>query len=211
MKPYSWLPLAVLLGIVGVAQAQPAYGPGPGAYPGSGAYRMPPRANPGAEAAATLREGLDKMLAFLGQEEKPNKLQVAAFLDGTIAPYFDFDYMAKWVAGPGYAAMSKEQREAMAASLEARFLGTLASRLAKYKEQQVRFFRPRRGPRGAVSVQVGILRPGGYPSKLEFRMYRSADGWKVYDVMANGRSAVAHYRQQSKRSSGPGRPAPYGG
>ena len=208
MKPYFWLSMAVLLGVVSVAQAQPTYGPGPGAYPRSGAYPMAPRVNPGSEAAAKLREGMDKMLAFLGQEETPNKLQVAAFLDGTIAPYFDFDYMAKWVAGPGYAAMSKEHREAMAASLEARFLGTLASRLAKYKGQQVRFFRPRRGPRGAVSVQVGIQSPGGYPSKLEFRMYRSADGWKVYDVMANGRSAVAHYRQQSKRSSRPGRPAP---
>lgn len=202
MRPYFWLPLAVLLGMAGVVQAQLPYGPGPGSYP--------TRANPGSEAATMLREGMDKLLVFLDQEEKPNKLQVAAFLDGAIAPYFDFDYMAKWVAGPGARAMSEEQRAALAASLEARFLGTLASRLAKYKGQKVRFLRPRRGPRGAVSVPVGVLRPGGYPSKLEFRMYQSADGWKVYDVMANGRSAVAHYRQQSRRSSGSARPVPYG-
>jgi phospholipid transport system substrate-binding protein len=203
MKPYFWLPLAVLLCIVGTAQAQPPLRPGPVAYPAV-------RANPGTEAAATLREGMDKLLGFLGQEEKPNKLQVAAFLDGTIAPYFDFDYMAKWVAGPGYSAMGAERREALSAALEARFLGTLAGRLAKYKGQQVRFFRPRRGARGAVSVRVGILRPGGYPSKLDFRMYRSADGWKVYDVVANGRSAVSYYRQQSKRAAAAGRRAPYG-
>jgi len=119
--------------------------------------------------------------------------------------------MAKWVAGRGYAAMSTEQRAALAASLEARFLGGLAGKLAKYKGQQVRFFRPRRGPRGAVSVPVGILRPGGYPSKLEFRMYRADGGWKVYDVLANGRSAVAYYRQQTKRSPTPGRRSTYGG
>jgi hypothetical protein len=41
-------------------------------------------------------------------------------------------------------------------------------------------------------------------------MYRAEDGWKVYDVMANGRSAVAYYRQQTKRSPAPGRPTPYG-
>lgn len=204
MKPYFWLPLAVLLGIGSVAQAQPPYGPRPGAYAPA------QRAHPGSEAAATLREGMDKLTAFLDREETPNKLQLAAFLDGTIAPYFDFDYMAKWVAGRGYPAMSTEQRAALAASLEARFLGTLAGKLAKFKGQQVRLFRPRRGPRGAVSVPVGILRPGGYPSKLEFRMYRADDGWKVYDVMANGRSAVAYYRQQAKPSPAPGRPAPYG-
>lgn len=205
MKPYFWLPLAVLLGIGSVVQAQPPYGPRPGYYAPA------QRVNPGAEAAATLREGMDELTAFLNRKETPNKLQVAAFLDGTIAPYFDFAYMAKWVAGRGYSAMSTEQRAALAASLEARFLGTLAGKLAKYKGQQVRFFRPRNGPRGAVSVPVGILRPGGYPSKLDFRMYRADDGWKVYDVMANGRSAVAYYRQQTKRSPAPGRPAPYGG
>ena len=207
MKPYFWLSLAVVLGFGGTVQAQPLPGPRSMYTP----YPMASRVNPGAEAAATLREGMDKLLEFLGQEEMPNKLQVAAFLDGTIAPYFDFDYMAKWVAGTRYADMSSEQREALTASVEARFLGTFAGKLAKYKGQKVRFFRPRRGARGAVKVLVGIQRPGNYPSKLEFRMYRSGDGWKVYDVLANGRSAVAFYRQQSKRSPVPGRPGPYGG
>ena len=196
MKRYFWISLAVLLGASGIARAQPLPGYGPMPVP----YRVAPQVNPGVEATATLREGMEKLLAFLGKEEKPNKLQVAAFLNATIAPYFDFDYMAKWIAGsPRYAAMSPEQREAVVASLEARFLGTLASKLVQYKDQKVRFLRPRRGARGAVKVAVGILRPGTYPSKLEFRMYKSEDGWKVYDVVANGRSAVAFYRQQSRR------------
>jgi hypothetical protein len=49
---------------------------------------------------------------------------------------------------------------------------------------------------------MGVLRPGAYPDKMTFRMYKAADGWKVYDVEANGRSVVAHYRTQM------GRPAP---
>jgi phospholipid transport system substrate-binding protein len=210
MKPNLLLPLAALLSVVCIAQAQPALGPGPMHIP----YPAVSRIDVGAEAAATtLREGMDKLLEFLGQEKMPNRLQVAAFLDGTIAPYFDFDYMAKWVAGPRYAAMSTEQREALRASLEARFLGTLANKLVKYEGQRVRYFRPRRGARGAVNVAVGILQPGSYPAKLDFRMYRSKDGWKIYDIVANGRSAVAFYRQESRRSRSPiprGAP-PYGG
>jgi len=205
MNPYTWLSLAVLVGFGSIAGAQPPLGPGPVPYPAVS------RVDASAEAAATLREGIDKLLDFLGQESKPNKLQVAAFLDGTIAPYFDFEYMAEWVAGSRYGDMGLEERAALAASLEARFLGTLAGRLAKYEGQQVRFFRPRRGPRGAVNVVVGILRPGSYPSKLEFRMYRSAGAWKVYDVVANGRSAVAFYRRDYQRSMAPDRSARYGG
>jgi len=208
MKTSTWLPLAALLSFSCMAQAQSF--PGPGVYPTP--YPGVARVNPGVEAAETLREGMDKMLDFLGQEELPNKLQVAAFLDAAIAPYFDFDYMAKWVAGPNYAGMTPQQRETLAASLEARFLGALAGRLANYEGQQVRFFRPRRGARGTVNVIVGILQPGSYPSKLEFRMYQSGGDWKVYDVVANGRSAVAVYRQEYRRSSVPVRqPVPWGG
>jgi phospholipid transport system substrate-binding protein len=205
MKSYFWLPFIALLGIGSIAQAQPPFRPGPGAY----APTKP--AHPQTEAAAELRAGLDKLTDFLNRKEKPNKLQVAAFLDETIAPYFDFDYMAKWVAGRNFSALSARQREALAASIEARFLGALAGKLAKYQGQKVRFFRPRRGPRGAISIPVGVLRPGGYPSKLEFRMYRAQDGWKVYDVIANGRSAVAYYRQEMRQSRSSGRPGPYGG
>lgn len=155
--------------------------------------------NPMAQASITLKEGIDKMVDFMGQEKSPNKLQVAAFLDREIAPYFDFEYMAKWVAGPTYNRMSPEQKAAMAARLEERFLSALGGQLASYDGQQVRMLRPRMGPRGAVSVNVGILRPGAYPTKMQFRMYRSDDGWKVYDVVANGRSASAYYRTQFRR------------
>lgn len=200
MKAHFWLPLILLLGLGGAAQAQPPYGYGPGAYP-PGMHRHGPPESPVNQAADVLREGIDKLVAYLGEDDKPNKLQVAAYLDKEIAPYFDFDHMAKWVAGPDFAAMSEEQREAMAATLEARFLSTLATQLANYEGQRVRYFRPRMSHGGAVSVTVGILRPGSYPAKLEFRMYRGAEGWKVYDVVANGRSVSSFYRLDFQRAA----------
>jgi phospholipid transport system substrate-binding protein len=159
---------------------------------------------PAAEASVTLKEGMEKLLGFLAREEVPNRLQVAAFLDGEIAPYFDFDQMAKWVAGPASEGMSAEDKNAMAARLEADFLGTLASRLMDYQGQQIRMLPPRTGPRGDVSVNVALLGAQGYPSKLEFRMYKSQTGWRVYDVVANGQSAAAYYRVQFQRMAGQG-------
>lgn len=223
-----WLPLALLLGSAGVC-AQPygpggapyAMPPGVGGMPmmpqtaptrpqGQTARKAAPadrdaaRAaliarSPALQATATLKEGIDKLLDFMGQDEAPNKLQVAAFLDREIAPYFDFDYMARWVAGPTWARMDPAKRTAMAARLEEGFLTALGGQLASYKGQQVKMLRPRKGARGAVSVNVGILRPGSYPAKMEFRMYKSDEGWKVYDVVANGRSAASYYRTRFQR------------
>lgn len=171
----------------------------------SGALPFEPAAlaqHPAAAAYASLEEGLDKLLAYLGQEKIPNKLQVAAFLDREIAPYFDFEYMAQWVAGPAYERMSESDRQALAAHLEADFLSTLTSRLQHYDGQQLRLLPPRMGPRGAVRVNAAILRPGTYPTKLEFRMYQSDRGWRVYDVVADGQSAAAYYRVQLQRRLG---------
>jgi phospholipid transport system substrate-binding protein len=159
---------------------------------------------PSAEASAALKEGMDKLLGYLAQQEVPNRLQVAAFLDREIAPYFDFEYMAQWVAGPAYQAMNAQDKQALAARLEADFLGTLASQLMRYQGQQIRLLPPRMGPRGAVSVNVALVRPETYPSKLEFRMYKSGSGWRVYDVVADGQSAASYYRVQFQRMAGQG-------
>jgi phospholipid transport system substrate-binding protein len=210
MNHRLWLPVALLALASGTASAQtPAQAPaGPGyggygpAYPQAPAYpRIAPAPRPGDEAVKTLRAGMDKLLDYLTQKDAPNKLQAAAFLDREIAPYFDFAYMAKWVAGPTYAGMSESDRKALAAKIEAEFLSGLASQLGKYDGQQVRYLRPRPGPSGSVKVPVGILRPGAYPDKMTFRMYKAADGWKVYDVEANGRSVAAHYRTQMARTA----------
>ncbi|EGV19306.1 MlaC/ttg2D family ABC transporter substrate-binding protein [Thiocapsa marina] len=170
--------------------------------PAAASRGVPVSKGPAAEASATLKEGMEKLLGFLAREEVPNRLQVAAFLDREIAPYFDFEYMAKWVAGPASDGMSAEDKTAMAARLEADFLGTLASRLMDYQGQQIRMLPPRRGPRGDVSVNVALLGAQGYPAKLEFRMYKSPTGWRVYDVVANGQSAAAYYRVQFQRMAG---------
>lgn len=199
------LSLAALLGLTATASAQgPGYpGPRPGYYgPGprplaAVPYAVPRRANPAVEAAAALREGLDKLLDFLAKNE--NKLQVAAFLDREIAPYFAFERMARWVAGPRFDDLDEAARKALTARIEAHFLGTLAQHLAAYDGQQVRFFRPRYLGHGRVGVPLGIARPGGHPVRLDFRLQRFADGWKIQDLIVNGRSALAYYRGSSEQ------------
>jgi len=64
----------------------------------------------------------------------------------------------------------------------------------------VRFLPPRGGNDGRTAqVSVAVLNPGSYPARLDFRLYRNGDDWRVYDVSANGQSAIVHYRQQLMR------------
>jgi phospholipid transport system substrate-binding protein len=200
--PASLLAAGLLLSAAAQAQPQPPYGIGPQGSgppapeaigprrPASGAQSSPAR-----QAAATVSAGLQKLFDFVRSSDTPqNKLQTAAFLDREIAPYFDFDYMARFVAGADWQRLTAEQRKALAAQLESRILSGLTQRLIGYGGQQVRFVRPRT-TRGGVDVQVGLsTMGGGYPTRLVFRLYQTDDDWRVYDVLAEGRSLLAFYR-----------------
>jgi len=150
-----------------------------------------------ANPSTVLRDGMNRLVAFLKTD--PDPAQISAFVDSEIAPYFDFSYMTQWVAGRNYRYMSEGQRRAMEEQLKGMFLSALAQRLGGYSNQSVRFNRPRRVTSQEVSVGVDILQPGSYPARLNFRFYRGEDGWKVFDVSANGSSALVHYRQHFTR------------
>lgn len=181
-------------------QALPYYGYGPTPM------RAPQMERPG--PGQMLREGMGKLLQFMRQPEQPSPPAIAAFLQHEIAPYFDFDYMATWVAGPMNRRMNDAQRTELAQSVKQLLLSTLAERLANYQNQDVRFYPPRRAGDNEVKVRVSILQASGYPANLDFRLYRGSDGWKVFDVAANGSSALTYYRQYFSRQMGGGASQP---
>jgi phospholipid transport system substrate-binding protein len=188
--------------VVAPAQAAPHYG-----------YAQPPMRAAQTEQpgpAQVLREGVGKLLNFMRQPERPSQQAIAAFLQYEIAPYFDFAYMTTWVAGPMNRRMNDAQRAELAQAIEQLLLGTLANRLASYQNQDVRFYPPRQAGENEVKVRVAILQANGYPANLDFRFYRSKGGWKVFDVAANGSSALTYYRQHFSRQMARYRPMPRG-
>jgi phospholipid transport system substrate-binding protein len=184
--------IAMLILFAGVnLQAAPYYGY---AQPQTRAPQMD-QSGPG----QLLREGMTNLLKFMRQPERPNQHQIEAFLQREIAPYFDFNYMAGWVAGPMNRQMNDKQREELAGAIAQMLLGTLTERLVGYQNQDVRFYPPRRAGENEVKVRIGILQASGYPANIDFRFYRSRTGWKIFDVSANGSSALAFYRQYFSR------------
>ncbi len=164
--------------------------------PPAGSMTTPSVANP----AVALRAGIDKLMAFLGQEPAPDAAQLSAFLNNEIAPFFDFDYMAKTAGGRLFERLSADQQAEITAGIKNSFLGKMADKLGGYSNQQVRFLPPRAGDGGRTAqVSVAILNPGTYPARLDFRLYRGGEDWRVYDVAANGQSAIVHYRRQLMR------------
>jgi len=170
------------------APYQPYY---PGNYPGYAPYYSRT-----SEPAAILKAGINKLTGFIKSGAANDKARAMAFIQTEIAPYFDFEYMTRWSAGPTWRRMSPEQRATMQQQLTTSFLNTLAQKLTTYSDQPIRYFTPRGQGVEDVSVRAWIMQPTGIPTKLEFRFYKSKDGWKIFDVKAGGNSAVVYYRKQ---------------
>jgi phospholipid transport system substrate-binding protein len=148
------------------------------------------------EPSNLLREGIDKLRAFLDYADNKEPAKVAAFLDREITPYFDFGYMAHLVAGPAAQRMSQEQRLQFKDALRTQFLTAMAQNLSRYQGGEMQYL-PQSGGRDDLRLRVRVVQRGQPAVMLEFKLYPSQSGWKIYDVAANGLSAVQYFRQNA--------------
>ena len=142
---------------------------------------------------AILQNGITSLTQKLKQGG--SQAEIMAFLHQAIAPYFDFEYMARLSAGPYWNALSEAQRQTFEEQFQRTFFQALARQVANVGNPQIQFYpvRPGTAP-NEVTVSARILQPQGMPILMDFRFYHSDQGWKVFDVVADGSSAVLYYR-----------------
>lgn len=150
-----------------------------------------------AEPAAVLRDGIETLTGYLDTNRGLPPEQLRQFLEQKMVPYFDFARMSYWAAGSLNRYLDPRQRAHLTLLLKNRFLNAMVEQLSGYHQSRLQYLQPRGNPlRGEVTLGVRVFGVDSYPVQLDFKLYRGPEGWKVYDVMANGSSAVAHYRSE---------------
>lgn len=187
MKAKTLVVFLLLLSTLSLNVTAAPYGPGYHRGPSDKAVST----NPG----AIVRDGIGKLQRFIKSGRAEDRQLALAFMTTEIEPFFDFEYMTRWAAGPAWRRMSPQQRAAAEEKLKTAFINTLASNLATYSNQQIRYFTPRGQGGNDVRVNVWIMQENGIPTRLEFRFYRTDGTWKIFDVKAEGTSAVVYYRK----------------
>jgi len=153
--------------------------------------------------------GVNELRRFLTHDTMRDPEAIETFLEESIAPYFDFEAMGRWAAGPFYRSLSTGERRRFHQKVRGMFLEALARNLGSYAitVPPVQIFPPMSRHWGdEMTVRARVFPDGGYPVTLDFRFYLRGDRWRVFDVAANGFSAVAFYRRHFAslvRASGP--------
>lgn len=149
------------------------------------------------EPMAVLRNGIETLTGYLDGNRGLPPAQLRQFLEQEMVPYFDFARMSYWAAGSLNRYLDPRQREHLTILLKNRFLNAMVEQLSAYHQSRLQYLQPRGNPlHGEVTLGVRVFGVDTYPVQLDFKLYRGRDGWKVYDVVANGSSAVAHYRNE---------------
>lgn len=187
------LSLALSVGSSGLMAATPNTVTAPAATPTAAELSRPEQ---------MLHSTIYQLEQFVASGRSGDELAVINFLNRTVAPLFDFEGMSQWAAGPIHRELSAQQKARLSGRIQSMFMGALARNLGSYTRPMPRIqLMPMRSQyENQAHVRARVLRHGSTrPIFLDFRLYKSNDGWKIFDVAANNNSAATYYRAFVRR------------
>jgi phospholipid transport system substrate-binding protein len=124
-----------------------------------------------------------------------NVQKVYDLVEDKVLPHFDFNRMTQLAVGKHWNAATPQQKQALVREFRALLVRTYSTSLTAFKDQAIEFKPFSMKPDDTeVTVQTEVKQPGGKPVPINYEMYKTAFGWKVYDVSIDGVSLVINYR-----------------
>lgn len=147
---------------------------------------------------AFVRRVTDEVLAIIRDDKdiragKPGK--IAAVVQETILPYFDFRRATQIAVGAGWRQATPAQRDALTAQFQTLLVRTYSGALANYRGQTIDVL-PAHVQAGddEVTVRCRVRQSGDAPITIEYHMARAGSTWRVFDISVDGMSLVLNYR-----------------
>lgn len=124
-----------------------------------------------------------------------NPEAVYPIVDQTVFPHFDVDYATQLILAQHWRDATPEQRQRFVAAFYRALLRTYGSALADATADRLKVL-PFRGDVNApqATVRTEVTRSSGTVVPVEYRLHRTPDGWKAFDVVIEGISYVRNYR-----------------
>jgi len=150
------------------------------------------------EATALVQRTSERMLSTLQArraEVDRNPAMIYGMIDNILAPHFDFERITQGALGQHWREATSDQKRQLVDGFKQVLVRTYARSLLSYSGQEIRYLPVRPGSKAnTVTVSTEIQDKGAAPIPVDYRMYNSGGGWKVYDVVINNASLVGNYR-----------------
>jgi phospholipid transport system substrate-binding protein len=121
--------------------------------------------------------------------------KIAALVDQKIMPFVDFQRMTASAVGRNWRSATPDQQAKIQAEFKTLLVRTYAGALSQVRNHTIDVKRLRAAPTDTEVVVKSELKSGSQqPIALDYRLEKTAQGWRVYDMNVMGVWLVETYR-----------------
>jgi len=122
--------------------------------------------------------------------------KVLALVDSKVMPHVNFEVVTRSAVGPQWRGATAEQRGKLQTEFKILLVRVYSGALAQVKDQTVEVTKTLPVPGSTQMVVQTEVRGSGEPIKLDYRLDKQGDAWKIIDVNVGGLWLVQNYRSQ---------------
>ena len=122
--------------------------------------------------------------------------RIRSLVDDKVMPHVNFERMTGMSVGPQWRSASAEQRMKLQGEFKTLLARVYSGALAQIKDQTVEVTKSLPVPSSTQVVVQSEVRGKGEPIKLDYRVDKFNDAWKIIDVNVGGIWLVQSYRSQ---------------
>ena len=147
-------------------------------------------------AKALIERTVVQVLAVL-RDESRTLAQQRLELEKIAHARFDFRTMARLVLGRDWKRLDEKNRDEFVDQFTTYLANDYGNRLERYEQEDVKVMAEQPKPRGDVEVRTKIVGGQNNGAIVDYRMRKTKDGsWRIIDVVIEGISLVANFRDQ---------------
>jgi phospholipid transport system substrate-binding protein len=149
-----------------------------------------------------LKESIEQVLAVLRNPaykgEKNQKIRREK-LRAAIQPRFDFAEMAKRSLARYWKKRTQAERKEFVSIFTDLLERSYVDKIESYTDEKIVYPSERIEDSRYADVKTKIVTSTGRDIPIDYRLFKTQTGWRVYDVVIEGVSLVSNYRGQFKR------------
>jgi phospholipid transport system substrate-binding protein len=128
--------------------------------------------------------------------QKGNIPRIVDLVEKKIVPYTDMRRTTEMAMGPNWKKATPEQQAQLVGEFKSLLIRTYSGALSQLRDQTVQFKPLRAAPDDKEVVVKTVVIGRGDPVPLDYRLEKTANGWRVYDMNIMGVWLVEAYRNQ---------------
>ena len=145
-----------------------------------------------------VRRSTNEILAAMKADkdlQAGNQKKIEKLADEKVLPYFNFVRMTQLAVGRNWREASDAQKKSLIDEFRTLLVRTYSTSLSQYRNQTIEV-KPLKlaAAEAEAVVKTQVVQPGGQPIPIDYSMEKTANGWKVFDVLIDGVSLVTNYR-----------------